>query len=129
MSTIYNDYFQVWYNPGGRINLAMPGESSIAEWRAKTLNDRWRDYTRLAWEISPVLAVYLPVRLRKSDNIVKEVCHLVRLKPTSVIHVPEALQYLVTTDTLLNDSPEVLTEDEPSSGAKCLCDGRTCPRE
>jgi len=31
----------------------------------------------------------------------------VRLKPVPVMHVPEALQYLVTTDTLLNDVPEV----------------------
>lgn len=71
------------------------------------MNERWRDYTRLAWEISPVLAVYLPVRLKKTDSIVKEVCRLVRLKPIPVMHVPEAMQYLVTTESLLNDAPEV----------------------
>ena len=86
----------------------MAGEQSIAEWRAKSMNDRWRDYTRLAWEISPVLAVFLPVRLKNSDTIIKEVCRLVQLQPVSVMHVPEALQYLVTTDTLLNDAPKVL---------------------
>lgn len=71
------------------------------------MNDRWREYTRLAWEISPVLAIFLPVRLKNSEIIIKEVCGLVRLKPVPVMHVPEALQYLVTTDTLLNDVPEV----------------------
>lgn len=71
------------------------------------MNERWRDYTRLAWDISPTLAVFLPVRLKNSETIVKEVCRLVRLRPVSVMHVPEALQYLVTTDLLLNDAPEV----------------------
>lgn len=85
----------------------MQGEQSIAEWRLKTMNERWRDYTRLAWDISPVLAVFLPVRLKNSETIVKEVCRLVRLRPVAVMHVPEALQYLVTTDLLLNDAPEV----------------------
>lgn len=88
----------------------MPGEGSIAEWRAKVMNERWRDYTRLAWEISPVLAVYLPVRLKNADTIIKEVCRLVRLKPIPVMHVPEALQYLVTTESLLNDAPEVFKQ-------------------
>ncbi|XP_015600220.1 phosphatidylinositol 4-kinase alpha isoform X2 [Cephus cinctus] len=98
----------VWRNPGGRQDLTLQGEASIAEWRSKAMNERWRDYTRLAWEISPVLAVYLPVRLKNSDIIVREVCRLVRLNPIPVMNVPEALQYLVTTDTLLNDAPELV---------------------
>ena len=71
------------------------------------MNESWRDHTRLAWDISPVLAVFLPVRLKNSDTIVKEVCRLVRLRPVTVMHIPEALQYLVTTELLLNDAPEV----------------------
>ncbi|XP_023247195.1 phosphatidylinositol 4-kinase alpha isoform X2 [Copidosoma floridanum] len=98
----------VWANPGGRQDLAVPGEQSIAEWRAKSMNDRWRDYTRLAWEISPVLAVFLPVRLKNSDIIIREVCRLVQLNPVPVLHVSEALQYLVTTETLLNDAPKLV---------------------
>lgn len=98
----------VWANPGNRPDLIIPGEQSIAEWRAKSMNDRWRDYTRLAWEISPVLAVFLPVRLKNSDTIIKEVCRLVQLQTTPVMHVSEALQYLVTTETLLNDNPKLV---------------------
>lgn len=78
------------------------------------MNDRWREYTRLAWEISPILAIFLPVRLKNHEVIIKEICGLVRLKPVPVMHVSEALQYLVTTDTLLNDVPEV------SAFAVCL---------
>lgn len=98
----------VWRNPSGRPELALQGEGSIADWRAKGMNDRWREYTRLAWEISPVLAIFLPVRLKNHEVIIKEICGLVRLKPVPVMHVSEALQYLVTTDTLLNDVPELV---------------------
>lgn len=47
-------------------------------------------------------------RLKNSDCIIKEVSRLVRLTPTAVSHVPQALQYLVTTDTILNDAAEVI---------------------
>ncbi|XP_031784727.1 phosphatidylinositol 4-kinase alpha isoform X2 [Nasonia vitripennis] len=102
------EFLLVWANPGCRQDLAVPGEQSIAEWRAKSMNERWRDYTRLAWEISPVLAVFLPVRLKNSDTIIREVCRLVQLQPVPAMHVPEALQYLVTTETLLNDAPKLV---------------------
>lgn len=46
-------------------------------------------------------------RLKNSDVITEEVSRLVRLNPTTVMHIPQALQYLVRTDTILNDSPEV----------------------
>ncbi|XP_066584253.1 phosphatidylinositol 4-kinase alpha isoform X2 [Prorops nasuta] len=98
----------VWHNPSARPELALLGEANIAEWRAKAMNDKWREYTRLAWEISPTLAVFLPIRLKNSNIIIKEICGLVRLKPVPVMHVSEALQYLVTTDTLLNDIPELV---------------------
>jgi phosphatidylinositol 4-kinase len=72
------------------------------------MNGRYRECTRLAWEISPILAVFLPVRLKNSDIIVREVCRLVQLQPIPAMQIPEALQYFVTTETLLNDAPKVL---------------------
>lgn len=57
------EFLVVWYNPSLRPELQIPGEDNIAAWRAKTTNDKqWQDYTRLAWDISPALAVYLPMR-------------------------------------------------------------------
>lgn len=73
----------------------------------KVMSERWRDYTHLAWEISPVLAFFLPVRLKNADTIIEEVCRSVRLKSIPVMHIPVALQYLVTTDSAKN-APEVL---------------------
>lgn len=99
----------VWHNPGSRPELQVPGEDNIAAWRAKTITDKqWQDYTRLAWDISPSLAVYLPVRLKNSDAIINEVRHQVSQNPVVVSHIPEALQYVVTTDAILIDNPKLV---------------------
>lgn len=36
-----------------------------------------------------------------------EIRKKVQEQPTAVCHIPQALKYLVTTETLLNDAPEV----------------------
>nr|CAD7396811.1 unnamed protein product [Timema cristinae] len=103
------EFLVIWHNPMGRIELQVPGEDNIAAWRVKTVTERvWRDHARLAWEISPALAVFLPARLRNSDSIMKEVSRQVRLNPSVVSHIPQALPFLVTTDTLLNDASELV---------------------
>lgn len=59
-----------WYNPTGRADLHFPGEENIANWKSKQVTDKvLRDTTRLAWDISPALAVFLPVRYRIKDLI------------------------------------------------------------
>lgn len=100
------EFLVAWHNPSGRTERIVPGEEGVASWRAKTVTDRqWRDYTRLAWNISPVLAVYLPTRFKMNDSIISEIRHQVQQDPVAVAHVPEALQYLATTDAILNDHP------------------------
>ncbi|KAK4878018.1 hypothetical protein RN001_010524 [Aquatica leii] len=103
------EFLVVWHNPSSRPELQIPGEGNIAAWRAKTITDKqWQEYTRLAWDISPVLAVYLPVRLKNMEAIINEVKHQIMQKPIAVSHVPEALQYLASTDTILNDNPKLV---------------------
>nr|CAD7405817.1 unnamed protein product [Timema poppensis] len=103
------EFLVIWHNPMVRIELQVPGEDNIAAWRVKTVTERvWRDHARLAWEISPALAVFLPARLRNSDSIMKEVSRQVRLNPSVVSHIPQALPFLVTTDTLLIDASELV---------------------
>lgn len=103
------EFLLIWHNPTSRAELHFQGEDTIAAWKAKTVSERTlRDIARLAWDISPTLAVFLPMRLKNADSIVKEVSRLVRLNPTAVSHIPQALQFLVTTDTLLNDAPELV---------------------
>lgn len=85
------------------------GENSISAWRAHSFTERsWKETVKLAWEISPALAVYLPCRFKTSDTVKSEVSRLVRSSPTLVSHLPEALQYLVTPDNILNEQPEIM---------------------
>lgn len=135
LQAVQIEFLTTWNNPSGRPEIKICGEDTIAAWKSKAVSDKTLiENTRLAWDhISPVLAVFLPVRyglyflydvvglvyrivyelylflcrLKNSDCIIREVSRLVRLNPSAVAHVPHALQYLVTTETILNDSPEV----------------------
>lgn len=96
------EFLITWYNPSFRPELAIPAQENIAAWRSKVVVERsWRELARLAWDISPALAVHLPSRLRHSEAILKEVAHAVRANPILVAHIPEALRFLVTPDTIL----------------------------
>ncbi|CAG7725573.1 unnamed protein product [Allacma fusca] len=55
------------------------------------------------------MAVYMPKRLKSPEKsvIAHEVSNLVRNYPDMIIHNPESQMYLVTTDVVLNDSPEL----------------------
>lgn len=103
------EFLLIWHNPSSRPELQIPGEDNIAARRAKTVADRtWRDNARLAWDISPELAVFLPVRLKNTESIIDEVSRHIRLNPIVVSKVPHSIQYLVTSDNLLNDIPELV---------------------
>ncbi|CAL8078131.1 unnamed protein product [Orchesella dallaii] len=104
------DVLMTWHNPLNTTDLMISAESTINTWRAMKSSDKmWRDSVRLAWDISPVLAVYLPRRLKSSDKsvVMDEVGHLVRNVPDCVMHIPEALMYLVTSDAIVGDYPEL----------------------
>jgi hypothetical protein len=75
----------------------------------KSSDKMWRESVRLAWEISSVLAIYLPTRLKSSEKSVvsEEVSRIARYWPETIMHLPEGLTYLVTADMVLNDVPEV----------------------
>lgn len=77
-------------------------------WRVQPVIEKvWRDNVRLAWDISPVLAVRMAARLHSADGIEREIQRLVQLNPSCVSHVPEALDFLVTPDTIINEPPEL----------------------
>lgn len=62
------EFFCIWHNPITRPELQIQGENNLSMWRNKNVTDKqWQDYTRLAWDISPVLAVYLPERYKTFD--------------------------------------------------------------
>jgi len=52
-----------WYNPLSQSDLLIPGEDDILTWRTHSVSEKqYRELARLAWDISPELAVYLPDR-------------------------------------------------------------------
>lgn len=103
------EFLSVWHNPSSRPELVIPEENQLTAWRAKTFTEKtWREYTCVAWEISPALAVYLPVRMKNNEIIIQDVREYVRMSPQSVSHIPKAIQYLVMTRALLEDREELV---------------------
>ena len=106
------EFLLAWHNPMFCPEMHIPGEDTITAWRTQTTSQTTerstREMVKLAWDISPTLAVYLPHRFKSSDIIVNELSKLVKSQPTSLSHIPEALQYLVTPADLVKDSPELL---------------------
>lgn len=102
------EYLITWHNPMSNPDLHLPGEETISAWRSQPTTERaWRDIARLAWDISPTLAVFLPCRFKNSEILQVELSRLVRLNPSAVSHLPEAAYYLSTTEAVLNDCPEL----------------------
>lgn len=108
------EFLIIWHNPGAKPELMVPGEENIATWRSKPVTEKnSKDYIRLAWGISPILAVFVPERI-KNDTLIQELKWKIRLDPLAVSHIPQALQYLATTDALLSDSSEVRNHLRPN---------------
>lgn len=57
------EFLIIWYNPLSSLERQIAGEEAIMEWRTRpTKNNLWREYTKLAWNYNPALAVFLPQR-------------------------------------------------------------------
>ncbi|UXI14588.1 glycine-tRNA ligase-like [Sarcoptes scabiei] len=101
------EYLISWYNPLNLPDSAIAGEESVLKWFNQPMNERnLREIVRLAWSISPTLAVFLPTRFKNSE-IIQELTRLVQMYPMVVCHIPEALDYLVTSDLILSERLEL----------------------
>ncbi|XP_046360282.2 phosphatidylinositol 4-kinase alpha-like isoform X1 [Haliotis rufescens] len=96
------------HNPLELPEMKIPDEEKITAWRMSPFTEKqWRETARIAWDISPALAVFLPSRFRQSEALVKEVTRLVRTNPEAVCHIPDALSFLVTAQSVEADAPEL----------------------
>ncbi|XP_066970314.1 phosphatidylinositol 4-kinase alpha isoform X2 [Macrobrachium rosenbergii] len=104
---------KVWLQPprptgqGGEVTT--PQEEALVKWLSGVSSSpkSWSGNTSLAWSISPALAVYLPTRIHNVSGLTNEISQLVKDNPLSVTHLPEALQYLATSENILADIPEL----------------------
>ncbi|XP_065557789.1 phosphatidylinositol 4-kinase alpha-like [Artemia franciscana] len=102
------EFFSTWHNPLGSVENQLPGEQTVLQWRQSQypINEKhWKEIINSSWDISPSLTVFLPSRLRNIEVATKEVERLVQLHPDHVAHIPEALDFLVTADSIINDIP------------------------
>lgn len=106
------EFLLAWHNPMSCPELHIPGEDTINAWRVQTTSQTTersiREMVKLAWDLAPSLAVYLPHRFKNSDVIINELSKLVKIQPSAVNHISEAIQYLATPADLVKDSPELI---------------------
>ena len=94
-------------NPFNSINLTFDRiDTAISRLKEATTDKKWTDHVRVAWTISPQLAVFLPHRF-PFDAVKKEVQRLVKSNSEVVSHISQASQYLATEENILNDSNEL----------------------
>ncbi len=103
------DRLITWHNPLALPELLIPEQDKVLNWRNQAVTDKqWKELIKVAWDVNPALAVHLGSRFRThSEFIDKEVARFVRHNPMAVAHIPEALSYLVSSDSILNESQEV----------------------
>ncbi|KRZ02622.1 Phosphatidylinositol 4-kinase alpha [Trichinella zimbabwensis] len=102
-----------WYNPLGLPEKVLPGEDIVEQFRMKIFPDLiaenkiMKDCVRLLWDICPTIAIYMPARFKNLESIKSELGRLVRSNPALVRHIPAALPYLATVQTIENNGSEV----------------------
>jgi len=114
------DMMMTWLSPlegETPLSLGLMGKeeakqlTDAAKWREDVQNrtqpKQWKENAKHAWEISPTLAIFLPTWLNNSLSLVAEVCRLTRTNPTSVCHIPQAIDYFLSDEMLEKDTPEL----------------------
>ncbi|KRZ50610.1 Phosphatidylinositol 4-kinase alpha [Trichinella nativa] len=102
-----------WYNPQGLPEKVLPGEDIVEQFRMKIFPDLiaenkiMKDCVRLLWDICPTIAIYIPARFKNLESVKSELGRLVRSNPALVRHIPAALPYLATVQTIENNGSEL----------------------
>ncbi|KAK5965010.1 hypothetical protein GCK32_003992 [Trichostrongylus colubriformis] len=104
-----------WLHPLGE--STEEGVAPVEQWMKSTLPEIrvetrvLKENAKLAWEIAPELAVYLPTRFRTCPSLRDTLQELVRQQPEAVSHLPDALPLFLGDNTVFEhtDIAHVLT--------------------
>jgi phosphatidylinositol 4-kinase len=101
------DHLFTFLNPFNAPNLSFERiEIAINHLKVVLGEKQWSENVRVAWSVSPALAVFLPQRF-PYEHVVKEVQALVKSQPERVMHLAQASAYLATEQNIFNDSVEL----------------------
>ncbi|PRP86765.1 phosphatidylinositol 4 kinase, putative-like [Planoprotostelium fungivorum] len=92
-----------WTNPLGEPMKKIEGEDSFTN--IKSIS--WTETVRLAWELSPALAVQLHARFPGTKNLRAMLENRVQKDPGAVVDIVEALPFLVNESTVRNNIPQL----------------------
>ncbi|KAF8358748.1 hypothetical protein PRIPAC_93743, partial [Pristionchus pacificus] len=109
------DRLSAWLNPLGE--GTEEGMSAVEQWMKSTLGDSrteqkvLKDTAKLAWQISPEVAIALPSRFRGTNLMRSVIEELVRSNPSIVCHLPDALPLFLADSNVFetSDMSHVLT--------------------
>jgi len=104
------DHLYTFHNPFNNPSLNMErmeiGINHFKDYNPEKKEKFNADAVRIAWSVTPALAIFLPNRFTH-DEIVKKVQTYVKSQPERVLHIPQAAAYLATEQNILNDSIEL----------------------
>jgi len=97
------DRIIAWTNPNNRPELLIPEQDKFSTTKVSGV----KEFMRIAWEISPQLAVHMAARFSNSKTVQAVLEKKVREQPWAVVDVPEAFNILVTETNVHNNIPEL----------------------
>jgi phosphatidylinositol 4-kinase len=102
------DHLYTFYNPLNCTNLSFERiDTAINHLKIQLTEKQWIENVKVAWTVSPTLAVFLPSRFPTNEFVIKESQRLVKLNPERVMHLPLASTYMATEANVFNDSLEL----------------------
>lgn len=97
------DRIIAWTNPNNRVALQIPEQDIFSTVKVSNV----KDFMRIAWDISPQLALHMATRFPNSKTVGAVIERKVKEQPWAVVDIPEAFNFLVTEHNVQNNIPEL----------------------
>lgn len=110
------DRLAVWYRPAMDAARSVVGLEAVQKSTKPSpapSDATWREYIKLAWKVNPALVVFIAFRFESSSFVYKEVTKYVTKSPAAVMHLPEAIHFLVQKGNTAGQSCKQILEWAP----------------